>query len=313
MNFLSRGFGIAILLMTAAAALLILGGTGFFNRSTTPVTSPHRNAPGGTPSSNRALPPRLAPPVEDQRDRDALAIAVDGAALPSITSDELARRPTNLQAADRRAWRLTDLLGGTRIRGNTVIHAITMDGEDYILNDGGRNGADIIVVRRTSGELYVGWLDGGADRPLADAERPAERIERVARIALAAPSRELANAPAALAIVVDGTPRQAVTPESFAALARLAVRGPRGETSAAIDVGRAFGGPAAIVSLVASGRRVTAAPPSPGARPVIYLTRRARFKLAWIDAAGAPIDGARHREVSELVLQTARAAVTAAR
>jgi hypothetical protein len=313
MHFLSRGFGIAILL--SIAVLVVLGATGFFSRSATRSAPPLTSARGDAPSSNRATPPRLSPPPvldhqDDQRVRAALEIEIDGAARLAITADELAGRPTNLQAADRRAWRLTELIDDSYIHASTVIHAITMDGEDYILNDDGRNGADIIVVRRTTGELYVGWLDGSAGRPLADAERPAERIERVAQIALATPAREQANRPATLAIVVDGKPRQTVTPESFAAIAQLAVRGHRDE-AAAIDVGRAFGA-AAIVSLVAGGRRVAAAPPSRGARPVVYLTRRARFKLAWVDPAGAPIDGARHRDVSELALETAQA-VTAGR
>src|SRR5688572_10259181 len=135
MNFLSRGSGMVIVLMIAAAALLVLGATGFFNRSATPseppLTGPHRSGPGVEPSSNRATPPRLPPPALGE----APEIAIDGAALPSITGDELAARPSNLQAADRRAWRLTDLIGGSDIQANTVIHAITIDGEDYILND----------------------------------------------------------------------------------------------------------------------------------------------------------------------------------
>jgi hypothetical protein len=313
MRFLSRGPGIAILLLIAVLA--VLGAAGFFSHSATRSAPPVTRARGDAPSSNRATPPRLSPPVlgdrDDQRPRAMLEIEIDGAARLALTADEFGGRPTNLQAADRRAWRLTELIDGSQIRASTVIHAITMDGEDYILNNDGRRGADIIVVRRATGELYVGWLDGGADRPLADAERPAERIERVARIALATPAREPENRAATLAIVVDGKPRQTLTPESFAALARLAVRGPRDEAMAAIDVGGAFGA-AAIVSVVAGGRRVAAAPPSRGARPVVYLTRRARFKLAWVDAAGAPIDGARHRDVSELALQTAQA-VTAGR
>jgi len=302
MNFLSRGSGFAAVLVIAATGVLA---TGFFNRSATPIARPATSALSGTTgvtaSSNPTPPPGLSP----------IDIAIEGAAAPSITARDLAERPTNLQATDRRAWRLTELIDSTHIHANTVIHAITTDGGDYILNEDGRGAADIIVVRRSTGEIYLGWLDGGAgaDLPLADAERPAERVERVARLVIAAPAREPAGAPAVLAITLDGRPHSTVTPRSFAALAQLAVRSQRDEASAAIDVSRAFGGPAKIVGLVASGRRIAAASPSAGARPVIYLTRRARFKFAWVDAAGAPIDGTKQREVSELVLETAHVAV----
>lgn len=297
-----------VALVVVAAAVLA---TGFFNRSATPSAPSAARSSSGTagvaPSSNRAKPPRLSPPpVLDT----AHAIEIEGAGTPSLTGDDLAERPTNLQAADRRAWRLTELIDGAYIHANTAIHAITTDGEDYILNEDGRAASDIIVVRRNTGEVYLGWLDAGAgaDRPLADAERPAERIERVARIALASRAREPVDTPATLAVVLDGQPHRTVTPRDFAALAQLSVRGQNDEASPAIDVGRAFGGRANIVGLVAGGRRVAVAPPSPGARPVIYLTRRARFKFAWLDAAGAPIDGTKQREVSELALETAQVA-----
>jgi len=311
MNFLSRRFAFAALLVIAATALLV---TGFFNRSATPpaplattTARPEANASSGmarvTASGKTVTPPSLSPlPAVDS----ALEISIEGNAAPSITARDLAERATNLQASDRRAWRLTELIDSTYIHANTAIHAITSDGQDYILNDDGRAAGDIIVVQRNTGEVYVGWLDGSAAAglPLADAERPAERVERVARIAIASPAREPAEPPATLAITLDGKPHRTVTPDGFAALAQLAVRGQRDEASAAIDVSRAFGGPAKIVGLVASGRRIAAASPSAGARPVIYLTRRARFKFAWVDAAGAPIDGTKQREVSELALET---------
>jgi len=311
MNFLSRGSGLVAVLIVVAAGVLA---TGFFNRSATPAEPRAARVSSGTagvtPSSNRVTPPQLPPPPAADT---AAEIAIDGAGKPSLTGDDLAARPTNLQAADRRAWRLTELIDGTYIHANTVIHAITIDGGDYILNEDGRQAADIIVVRRNTGELYVGWLDGGAgpERPLADAERPAERVERVARIALETRAREPADAPAVLAVVLDGKPHRTVTPDGFPALAQLAVRGHGDEASSVIDVSRALGGTAGaakVVGLVAGGRRIAAAPPSPGARAVIYLTRRGRFKFAWVDAAGAPIDGTKQREVSELVLETAHVA-----
>jgi len=105
-------------------------------------------------------------------------------------------------------------------------------------------------------------------------------------------------------VIVDGKPRQTITPESFAKVARLQITGQREGSAAAIDVGRAFGSGLQVVELTAGGTRVKAAPPARGARAVIHLTRRARFKFAWIDATGEPIDGSKQRDVSELVLAT---------
>ena len=142
--------------------------TGLLNRSEPagkrPPAIPHSGMRGVAPSSNLATPmPRFIPPLMlDRPDRAARAIAIEieGAGKSAIDSAELADRPTNLQAADRRAWRLTELIDNTYIHSNTIIHALTMDGEDYILNDDGRHGSDVIVVRRARGELYLGWLDG---------------------------------------------------------------------------------------------------------------------------------------------------------
>jgi hypothetical protein len=245
-----------------------------------------------------------------------IAIEIDGIAAGAIDAGALADRPAVLQARDRRAWRLSELLSelgaDTHIHSSAVIHARTLDGGDYILSENGRQG-DAIVVLRASGELYIGWLDGDPGRPLADAERPAERIEDVAMIAIASPVAPPELPPASVAIVVDGRPYHTLTAPGFAAAAstRTATRiaGRRDGPALAIDVAQAFGAARQVVGLAANGVRVAQAPPSPGARAVIYLTRRARFKFAWIDARGEPIRGTQQREVSELVLETRAPAV----
>jgi hypothetical protein len=332
MVVLARRSGLIAMLVVAVGAVLA---TGLFNRSEPTGIRPPAIARSGTrgvtPSSNRAIPlaPLTARPVLD-RASGAIAIEIEGAGRSAIDSAELADRATNLQAADRRAWRLTELIDKAYIHSDTIIHALTMDGGDYILNDDGRHGSDVIVVRRASGELYLGWLDGSAERgrPLADAELPAERIERVARISLATPAAAPDEAPAQLTVVIDGKPRRTVTAESFAEAATLQIRArhdrgqpidrgvpatrplgpgepPGGEgASSAIDVAHAFGVEVQVVALTAGGHRTASPPPSRDARAVIYLTRRARFKFAWIDARGEPIDGTKQRDVSELVLAT---------
>jgi hypothetical protein len=309
MVLLSGRWGLVATLVLAAGAVVA---SGLFNRSEPTGIRPAATARPGTggvaPSSKPAtLQPRLDPPPVLERAADALTIAVEDAGNSSIDSAELAERPTNLQASDRRAWRLTELIDPTYINSNTIIHALTIDGGDYILNADGRSASDAIVVRRSGGELYLGWLDGSADgaRPLADAELPAERIERVARISLATPAATRDEPPAQLTIVIDGKPRRTVTALTFAKEATLEVRG-RGEgVSRAIDVARAFGGPLGVVGVTASGHRTASPPPSRDARAVIYLTRRARFKFAWIASRGEPIEGTKQRDVSELVLATA--------
>src|SRR5678815_5483647 len=153
MNFLSRGSGLVAVLIAVAAGVVV---TGFFNRSATPAEPRTARVSSGTdgvaPSSNRVTPPQLPPPPAADT---AAEIAIDGAGKPSLTGDDLAARPTNLQAADRRAWRLTELIDGTYIHANTVIHAITIDGGDHILNEDGRQTADIIVVRRNLSLIHI--------------------------------------------------------------------------------------------------------------------------------------------------------------
>jgi hypothetical protein len=98
--------------------------------------------------------------------------------------------------------------------------------------------------------------------------------------------------------------RRIVTATSFAASARLTIEGPRDAAAPAIDVAHAFGDGLQIADMVADGARLTTAPPTPTARAVIYLTRRARFKFAWIDAAGQPIRGTQQRELTEIALRS---------
>ena len=302
MTLLSRRSAVAAVLAVAVGAVVI---TGLSHQSSPEATRPTAIARSGSagvaPARNSATPvPQLTvPPVL----AGGIDIEIEGTARPAFTSAELAERPTNLQASDRRAWRLTELIDNHYMNSNTVIHAITKDGSDYILNEDGRQPRDVLVVRRNSGEIYIGWLDGGADgRPLADAERPAERIENVAKIALATPAAPPEEPPARLMVIVDGKPRHTVTPDSFAAVAKLQITGQREGSAAAIDISHAFGEGLQIMGLTAGGTHVGPVPPTPDARAVIYLTRRARFKFAWIDASGEPVGGTKQRDVSELVL-----------
>jgi hypothetical protein len=278
--------------------------------------APPRVAPGAAihgasmpaaPSENRTRPElpgtsgAAAAPAPDQ-----IAIDIEGAGRSALTSAELAHRASTLEARDRRAWRLSEIIPDTYIHSNAILHAMTIEGGDYILNGDGRRGDDAIVVRRNNGELYLAWLDGGArdGRPLADAERPAERIEHISRLTLTRPERAAARPAAQLTIVVDGVPRRTLTAAGFAAAAQLTIGDQRDGRAPAIDVAHAFGGSLQVLGVVADGARLATAPPADGARAVIYMNRRARFKFAWIDAAGQPI-GAKQREVSEISLRSA--------
>jgi hypothetical protein len=301
--------GAAMLLVAAAAVLTVAWLSQRGERDEPRAASPgalaapaRSSSAGGSPSATRASPglPQAAPATADR-------IEIAGSQRAAIASTELADRPTSLTARDRRAWRLSEFLPDAYSHSDSVIHALTIDGRDYILRGAGRTGDDVLVVRRASGELYLGWLDdrtGGA--ALGDAERPAERIERVVRITVAAAeAARAAQPPARLSVVIDGVQRQAITAASFAASARLSVAGPRDAAVEAIDVAHAFGDGLALIAIVADGTRQTIAPPTPTARAVILLTRRARFKLAWIDPAGQPIHDAQQRELSEISLRSA--------
>ena len=151
--------------------------------------------------------------------------------------------------------------------------------------------------------------DNANDRtPLADAERPAERIEHITRLTVVKPAPDVVQPPAQLAVTVDGKPRQALSASSFGAVAKIIIKGQQEGDARAIDVAHAFGGSLQVVELVASGVRVAAAPPAADARAVIYMNRRGRFKFAWIDPTGEPILNTKLRDVSELALRTSRLA-----
>lgn len=296
----------------AAAALAV---TALRNRASGPAVSsgvgvaataaPPPAGSGSSPSRTQPAPePRL--PAQPAAVPTADRIEIEGSERSAIDSSELADRATGLVANDRRAWRLSELIPDTYMHSNAVIHALTVDGGDYILKDDGRSGDDVLVVRRSSGELYLGWLEGGAGdhRPLGDAERPVERIEHVTRIALVRPAARPELPPAQLTVTVDGKPRQTLTAATFAAAASIAIKGQHDGDARAIDVSRAFGDALQVAGLVADGARVTTAPPDGSARPVIYMNRRGRFKFAWLDAGGEPIRGTKQREVSQLALRT---------
>ena len=212
----------------------------------------------------------------------------------AIDTTQLATRPATLVASDRRAWRISELLADTYMQADAEIHARTADGGDFIVRD------DAIVVRRNTGELYLGWLAGG-DGTLADLEKPAERIEHLASIVVTVPVAEPPQAPATMTIVIDGKPQRTLTLDQFAAAATLQIKNSRTGTTPAIDIARVFD--AEVVGVEASGERVEAARPASNARAVVYVNRRNRFKFAWVDAAGAPI-GANQRDVTLLALRT---------
>ncbi|TMQ16000.1 MAG: hypothetical protein E6J90_21675 [Deltaproteobacteria bacterium] len=312
MNFLDRRFRFVAVLALAAGVVTV---TAWRNRASSPsasrassptasVASPPGET-GSSPSENHPTPqPQL--PAQPAAPATPDRIQIEGSERTAIDSSELADRPTGLTANDRRAWRLSELIPDTYMHSNAVIHALTIDGGDYILKDDGRGGDDVLVVRRDSGELYIAWLDGNANdgRPLADAERPVERIEHIARIALVKPTRPVELPPAKLSVTVDGVPRQTLTAASFAAAARIALKGQHDGDARAIDVAHAFGAALEVAGLVADGAHVTTAAPGRDARPVIYLNRRGRFKFAWIDPSGEPIRDTKQREVSELALRS---------
>lgn len=298
-----------MLLLAGVIAVLVIA------RRDPPAPPPAREAALTHPdpaqvksSTHRATPqPALpAPVLAPAPTSHAIAIEIEGASHGTLDSSELAARPTTLQASNRRAWRLRELIESPHIHANAVTHALTIDGGDYILNGDGRAGSgDPILVRRNTGELYIGWLDGDNPHlPLADAERPAERIENLARISIATPVAVPEPPPASLAVVIDGKRRQTLTAQSFAAAAKIQIQGQHDGPAPAIDIAHAFGNAVQVVSVTAGGARVTTAPPTPDARAVIYMNRRARFKFAWIDPAGNPLGHSKQRDISELVLKT---------
>ena len=316
MNSLDRRVGAAAVLAIAVAGIAVLARR---DRAPSRPASHAVSSAATAPAAPRQT--RISPSVTQPPPELALAapsappggpdrIAIEGSERTALDSSELAARPATLVARDRRAWRLSELIPDTYMHSNGAIHALTMDGGDYILRGDGRRGDDVVLVRRDNGELYLGWLDDSANdaRPLADAERPAERIEHVARLTVVKPVAEVALPPAQLTVTVDGKPRQTLSASNFAAAAKLALKGQQEGDARAIDVSRAFGGSLQIAELVADGAHVTTEAPGRDARAAIYMSRRGRFKFAWLDPSGEPIRNTKLREVSVLALRSSQLA-----
>ncbi len=154
-----------------------------------------------------------------------------------------------------------------------------------VLRGEGTNRDDALVVRRDSGQLYVGWLRSegvGADVPLADAELPLQRVADVVSLVVLRPVLPGAS----VIIVLDSATILTLTAQDFAAVAQLEVKGDHAGTLSAIDLQRGFAPNTQLVSVVVEGAEVVASPPASRARPILYMNRRERFKAAWVDAAG---------------------------
>lgn len=236
-----------------------------------------------------------------------LALVVDGEERERITSDELALRPSTLEARDRRGWLLSEVLGDEYADSQVAVRAITEDGAEYNLRDDGASAGTAMLVRRDSGELYIGWLAPGGDpaTPLADRELPAQRIEHVRRIELTRTTPAAALPPAAVVVSVDGTPRATVTPSTFGQLATVTLHESQGAV-VGIDLGRAFGN-ATVVSFEAGGvQHDDVRAPTGKERVVLYMNRRGRFKLGFVDETGRLVRGSKEREVTGVGLRSAR-------
>ena len=267
------------------------------------AAAPHTPFSAGPAPTSAKAPPNPAaatavqPPATSGQQPDALYTALDSAAL--------AERSTMLIAKDRRAWRLQNILGDAYNQQGTVVSAVAQDGTRRIVRGGGQvGGDDVLVVRRNDGTIYIGWLIPGVDDevPLADAEKPAQRIENVVGVAVEKEKHE-ERAPASLAIVVSGKTLQTIGPDDFAAAATIIVKDERKPQMAAIDLQHAFVKNAQVASVESDGVRVELSPPSKDARPVIVLNRRKRFKFVWVDAAGNNVGGPKLREISQVFLR----------
>jgi hypothetical protein len=225
-------------------------------------------APSRTPVPHAAISAPAAPSL------DVAGARVEPAALVD--------RETTLVAAGRRAWRIAELAPEL----GREMHVRTSEGGDYVVST-----TDAILARRDDGTIYVGWMMPGTGA-LADLERPGERIENAIAIMPTTPAARLA--PAAVAVVVGSTQVRTVTAQTFAAAAKVTFKDKHHAATPAIALDH-------LVSFESNGERVTAAPPAPGARAVVYMNRRERFKLAWLDASGTPI-GDKRGEVTQVTL-----------
>jgi hypothetical protein len=271
--------------LAALAAIVVVGaGIGLYVHQ--------RDGSDARPAAGSAAAPSDAPPGPE------ISVKVGSEALPSIDATSLRDRPPSFTARDRRAWRLADLIGDSYRRPELHIHVRTASGGDFIVRGAGHPGDDVIVVQRDDGSMYVGWLRPNAAQygnALADAEKPAERIEGVVAISAEAPSTDNVQ-PKGHVDIVKGSAVASVDADGFASIATGHLT--HGDESIPV---MPFDAP--ITSVTSEGHEVTPSPPFGGAVPWLRLNKKGQFKLVWGDAAGNLLAEGSLRAVTRVVLR----------
>jgi hypothetical protein len=280
---------LAVILATVAIVVIARRGGGDPGASETASTSAGRDLP--------------------TRDREARGeVATDGGVRRPRTplDDTVGSWPAaELSGRGRHGWKLDDLLGDRYWEPQKEVHVHTADGLDFVVRGDGHAGDDVILVERDDGTRYVGWLVPGADPDgdLGDIEQPAARIEDVVDVTIQDQPKDPEMTPATLEVAIDGSVVRTLGADELAGIATAQMPAKDGTMIAALDLTRDLGGTTELVTFVANGSQVEGTPPASGVKPVLHVNRRKRFKLAWLDATGKPVEGTKFREVSRIDLR----------
>lgn len=263
---------------------------------------------GKASESEKAKRMPRPPPPESAQPADTLRITVeiDGATAPPIDGARLAALKPDYQDDERRAWRLSTLLGptfdraGARVaftgeKGVTVVVQPPVTKDDPVPVLALTRRGEAIVAMFTEGEPFPAYHGQGGR--LARRGDPLPRLSGVTHVKVYVeppPAKKDEPLPS-IEVTVAGSPAGTWTRDTLAPLPRFA----RGATDAGDkpdlwslrEATRALVGPKArVVAIVGeSGKRVTIDPKAwsdPARTPVLKLNRGHLFKFLWLPERG---------------------------
>lgn len=238
------------------------------------------------------------PPSPSAEAEVRIEVMLDGAPVAPIDSARLAGTPPDYQDEERRAWKLSTLLGAPAQREGVTFAATGEAGVTVMMQEPARAGepAPVLLVTRR-GEAVVAMMHPEEPFPsyhghgarLGRPGDPLPRIAGVTKIAVSSPPRGIS-----LAVTVSGGRAQVWTLETLERAPRLTAADGHGDDrdawSLRVLAAELVGKSARVTAITGDeGRRVIEAEAwaDPARVPILRANRDGGFKFRWIEKDGS--------------------------
>lgn len=265
----------------------------------------------------------------------SIAVQIDGKPAPPIDAARLGAVPPDYVSGERRAWRLSTLLGEACARPDAVVEvegeggrktvferpAHAPDGREPVLALNRRG--DVVVALMKKDDPFPEFHGRGEKRGRSG--DPATRVRDVKQIrvyGLGGPGgggrgdrRAREGAPVQVATFIDGRPGPVWTLAKLGRAKTLSILGDGGEGTrdawSLKELAATLVGPGAVVTqLVDDTGKTLALDPAAWADaskiPVVRVNRRGMLRFQWANAELAPIAGEDLRGVAQIHLTTSK-------